>query len=90
MSHLPPLPRFAFVPGISVEPPFDVLVDEFRQAPIDAQVRLDECVAMDDGAAAVVALTKLYLGLQGTTPGQEAIRRVLPLRDVAKSRNVES
>lgn len=87
MTTLPPLPSFRFEPAAAIEPPFEALIDKFRRGNARIQMQLDECVAMDDAVGAIVALTKLYLGLDGGRPSQDAIQRVLPLRDVAKSRN---
>jgi len=90
VTSLPPLPSFKFVPEVAIDSPFGPLVEKFRRGDAGIQMELDECVAMDDAVGAIVALTKLYLGLDGQRPSQDAIQRVLPLRDVAKSRNTAS
>jgi len=90
VTSLPPLPSFKFVPAAAIEPPFGPLVEKFRRGGASIQMELDECVAMEDAVGAIVALTKLYLGLDGLHPTHETIQRVLPLRDVAKSRNTAS
>lgn len=87
MSTLPRLPKFSFEPNDEAVSPFDGLAERFRRADAGTQSRLDECVAMEDAVGAVVALTKLYLALDGPQPSQDSILNVLPLRDVAKSRN---
>lgn len=86
MTHLPPLARFRYVPESAVHQPFDALADEFRRARADVQLGLDACVAVEDGARALVDLAKLYLSLHGNPPHREAIERVLPLRAIAKAR----
>lgn len=90
MTTLPPLPSFKFEPAAAIEHPFEPLVEKFRRGNAWIQMQLDECVAMEDAVGAIVALTKLYLGLDGERPSQDAIQCVLPLRDVAKSRNTAS